>query len=368
MRYKKKIRYIKKKGKRFGKRKIRPVRVNMKAESRRRQYERFTILIDMGKQDVSTTGDLHHEFRNFSIKDLVDRQPKIQEHFYVRVKKATLRWKLKNFDPKYQRFERSRTGTYMAEMADIDDGLNNAYFPNADTQAWVNAQSTSSPVPGFSVLYDLNTFSGHKKLPKLHGAWSGMRTFRPYIIDVHSSMYTNNTNVANNELSLTGRLVKSYNGWCAVASSTQASWSNDVRLITPELTAANIRDLVYAADGTTLTEVVHREQHLTNPFYEIVCMVEIECRGSNLYDKINYPAPPAAKLLKRPAENVEQANEKVQKLINEFDNTITSNGGFIQNVRDAVTSHITGSNPVLGAVATMAGINANKFKREELKK
>lgn len=353
-------------------RKVRPVRKNMKSESRRQNYGRFTIPIDMGDVQVSDVGDKHLEFRNFNAKDLLDRQPELSRFLYVRVKKATLRWTLKKFDKNAYRFERHRTGTYMAQIADTSDGTNISYFPNADLQAWVNPSSVSQ-ASGFNLNFNLDTFSANCEFAKLHRAYGGLRTFKPYVGEVATSMFTNITNVANNELSTTGRVYKNYKAWHALGAQHAAGWMNDIRLILPEVSRNIYVDNVYDAAGTTLQQVVQKNVIQGLPFYKITLMIEVECRGNGIPGP-NYDAPPDPKapaLLKsakrrRPdldETETEKENSKIQRLIEKTEIDMKPD---MTGLKEHIVSAITNSNPLIAAVASVAGIR-NNFIRDEIK-
>lgn len=352
-------------------RKVRPVRKNMKAESRRQNYGRFTIQIDLGDVQVSDVLDKHLEFRNFNAKDLLDRQPELSRFLYVRVKKATLRWTLKKFDKNAYRFERHRTGTYMAQIADTSDGTNISYFPDADKQSWVNPASLTQPAL-FPYNFNLDTFSANCEYPKLHKAYGGMRTFKPYVGEVATSMFTNITNVANNELATTGRVYKNYKAWHALGAQHAAGWMNDIRLILPEVSRNIYVDNVYDAAGTTLEQVIQKNVIVGLPFYKITLMVEVECRGNGMPGP-NYDAPPTAPptLLKsakrrRPdldETETEKENSKIQRLIEKTEIDMKPD---IAGLKDHIVSAITNSNPLIAAVASVAGIR-NNIVRDEIK-
>lgn len=352
-------------------RKARPVRRNMKSESRRQNYGRFTIPIDFGDVQVSDVIDKHLEFRNFNAKDLLDRQPELSRFLYVRVKKATLRWTLKKFDKNAYRFERHRTGTYMAQIADTSDGTNISYFPNADTQAWVNEMSLTQG-DNYPTNFNLDTFSGSCEYAKLHKAYGGLRTFKPYVGEVATSMFTNITNVANNELSTTGRVYKNYKAWHAVGAQHAAGWMNDIRLILPEVSRNIYVDNVYDPDGTTLKQVVQKNVIQGLPFYKITLMIEVECRGNGI-PGVNYDAPPAAvpptvKSAKRRRPDIDETdrdreNSKIQRLIEKTEIDMKPD---MTGLKDHIVSAITNSNPLIAAVASVAGIR-NNIIRDEIK-
>lgn len=350
-------------------RKVRPVRKNMKSESRRQNYGRFTIQIDMGDVPVLDTGDRHLEFRNFNAKDLLNRQPELSRFLYVRVKKATLRWTLKKFDKNAYRFERNRTGTYMAQIADTSDGTNISYFPDAHLQKWVNPASLTQDAL-FNFNFNLDTFSANCEYSKLHSAYGGLRTFKPYVGEVATSMFTNITNVDNNELSTTGRVYKNYKAWHALGAQHAAGWMNDIRLILPEVSRNIYVDNVYDAEGTTLQQVIQKNVIQGLPFYKITLMVEVECRGNGMPGP-NYDAPPAPTLLKsakrrRPdldETETEKENSKIQKLIEKTEIDMKPD---MTGLKDHIVSAITNSNPLIAAVASVAGIR-NNIIRDEIK-
>lgn len=343
---------------------ITPARLNLKRQSKRRNYEKFSIMIDIGTVQVSDT-DKHLEFRNFSAKDLTDREPDLLKFLYCRVKKATLRWKLKNFDPKYQRFVRARTGTYLADGADIADGANANYFPNATTGAWVNISGSEGTQ--FAGRQNLNTFSAFTRNAKLHKAYGGMRTFKPYVGMLAESMYTLNTEWEFNELATSKQFFKKFNHWNLLAAQVQSSWMNDIRLILPSYNPDAVQNYVYQPDGVTLKEIVSLERRVSAPFYELTLVVECEARGANLplTDRVNYLAPPAqvqASAFAAPADVVDgvMLPDKEANTLHEDLNQIKD------DVKKSVMDHILGSNPAIAAVAAVAGLR-NKRPRDEIK-
>lgn len=382
-RMKKRVTYkrrFKRRMQRTRRRKARPVRMNLKAESRRQNYRKFTILVDLGTTNVSSAGDTHIEFRNFNAKDLLDRCPELGAFMYCRVKKATLRWKLKDFDKTAYRFERARTGTYMSAIADINDGANKGYFPDANLQRWINAMSETQPT-GFATNFNLDTFSANYKHAKLHSIWSGMRTFRPYVGEVKTNLFTSATNTANNEMSTTAFLAKNFKAWLNLGSQQAASWMNDVRFVMPELSYNEYFDLVYDAAGTTLVQKIKKQVQTSKPFYTFQLSIEVEAHTNNTYfvqgtSGIDYPAPPVIppamlrSTRKRPnlpeSDDVKEANAKVQKLIDEVGQTFGQDEGT-QQIRDHVVNSIANSNPLLAGVASVIGLRSN-IARAELKK
>jgi len=329
-----------------------PVRRNMRAESRRQNYTKFTTVIELGKPDISNQQDLHLEFKNINAKDLLDREPKLADYYFFRIKKATLRWTLKQFNNRDLRFERSRTGTYMASTGDISDGGYNNFFPNTNIGGWVNIMESGTAEYDKNRDFNLETFSANTYLPKIHSAWGGSRTFRPYVLDYVTSIYTSNVVENNNELATTGRYQKNFNAWLPVGGQITSAWCNDIRLIIPEYTLEAVQDEVLKADGT-VDHYVNLRRHQFNPFYNITLSVEYEAKGMAQELRIKYPAPPSAPkkamTIEPMANEINLDFEKVK-----------------EDVKTSVMDQITGSHPVIAAVATVAGLR-NKRPRDEFK-
>nr|QXN75710.1 MAG: capsid protein [Virus sp.] len=351
-------RYVKKnyKKRRFvtKRRRMAPVRRNMRAESRRQNYQRFTTLLDFGSEAISNTNDKHIEFRNFSVQDILNKEPKIADFLFIRVKKATLRWQLKGFNPVDYKLERPRTGTYMAATGDLSDGGYNNYFPNADIGLWMNSALNDTAQSDKNKDFDLENFTGNCRLAKIHGYKSGMRTFKPYILNVITSLKTNTTSqVNNNELGTATRLQKDFNGWHSIGALGDSGWCNDIRLIIPEFTAMGYEDRIYDATNTTLEKVVRLRSHPSFPAYKVQMMLEYECKGQAQSLRMVYAGPEEAKMAKatlEPAINEIQMDfEKVR-----------------EDVKGSVIDQITGSHPVIAAVAAVAGLR-NKRPRDEFK-
>jgi len=316
----------------------------MRAESRRQNYSKFTTLIDMGTVALADTNDKHIEFRNFNAKDLLDREPKLADYYFVRVKKATIRWQLKGFNKIDYRLERPRTGTYMASTSDISDGGFRFYFADANLQAWTNQALHGSDQIDKNRDFNLDTFSGNTRLPKIHSAWGGSRTFRPYIMDLITSVKTNLTDLNNNEFGTATRVQKNFNGWHTVGGESDSTWTNDIRLIIPEFTRQVYQDEQYDATNTTLQNIIRLRQRPNFPEYKIQMLVEYEAKGMAQGLQIVYPGPDEeAKVLK----------SKIEPAANEINMDFEK---VKEDVKESVMDQITGSHPVIAAVATVAGL------------
>jgi len=366
------------------KRRLPAVRPNGGLTSKKNNYMKYTITVDCGNIGGSQTAERHAEFMNISTGLLAEKVPDILDYRFIRIKRATLRFQLKQFDSKAWFFEHKKVGSYYSSMLDAQDGVNKSYFKiEADTDAdgdvkRVNFGTYSNALS--PEAYGLNNFTKHALFPKVHSVFGGSRTFRPYIQTNRQMLWHDYTaDVEGNEENFNIFYKKDYNSWLPINTGDlrPMQWVQDVRLILPQVSKLSYKTQYYTeANAKNGYEVTYENK--PQPYWEHQFSYEVEVREKR-FPHLFYPAPtaPAPSLLrttrKRPilpeSEDVKESNAKLQRLIDEVGNHIDQDEGtqpIKDTIKDSVVNSIANSNPLLATVASVIGMRSTRI-RDEIK-
>lgn len=370
--------------------KVAPVRVNMRNQSRRENFEKFTILCNLGDTKLKTNGDQIVELDNISTSFLSQKQPEILNFRYIRVRKATVRWELKDVDRTVHRFRRAFTGSFYSQMLDQQDANPNDFKQEVDLSAddqrdHLNEGSVAAL--GSARFWNLENFTAHALYPKRHALYRGMRTFKPYIQTNRQFLWTDPSNAPqgdDNEQTFNILYKKDFSSWHAINTGDlrPAQWVNDVRIVIPQFQKKVIINNVYHPTTNAKQWVEKLHEEVPDPFYKVTVTFEVECKCFRHPYDIQYEDVPAAatataapQLLrttrKRPilpeSEDVKESNAKLQKLIDEAGSVMDQGTQPIKDaIKDSVVNSIANSNPLLATVASVIGVHNSRF-RDEIK-
>lgn len=370
------------------KRRLPAVRANGTGGSKRENYKKFTCTVDCGNIAPTQTTERHAEFMNISTGVLAEKIPEMKDFRYCRIKRATIRFQLKQWDSKAWFFEHKKIGSYLSGMLDAQDGANKTYFKveqDLDADGDVKRVNYGRYSNNLSPeIYGLNNFTKHALFPKVHSVFGGSRTFRPYVQTNRQILWQDYTNDAEgNEENYNIFHKKDYTSWLPINTGDlrPMQWVQDIRLIIPQITKLSYKTQYYteanAKNGYELTY-----ENKPQPYWEHQISYEIECR-ERLYPALFYepkpappPPPPVAPTLlrtvrKRPilpeSDDIKESNAKLQKLIDEAGQAMDEGTQPIKDaIKDSVVNSIANSNPLLATVASVIGVHNSRF-RDEIK-